>query len=271
MSRINRNEFERIGRVERDENLTHAELETLLTDAKGGSLEARQRIVTNFVPTVINIVARHYSDYTYARRVVSADDLIQVGTIAVFKAIDNWKPGWLPFPYLVKCWIHREIRYELIQIGGAVRLPMDSYGVWRKWVKVRDQLTDEFLRVPSRDEIMARGEFTERDAFLAELLDRRRSKIRSKPSRFRRAGMSRSSEAVEPRNDQEKADLRIDVAEGMSRLPAPEAETIRARFGIDGRTPLKLREVAEQEGINLSAAFTREKRALEKLAYLVAV
>lgn len=56
--------------------------------------------------------------------------------------------------------------------------------------------------------------------------------------------------------------LRRAVAE---RLTAQERQVVILRYGLDGRTPLRQREVAQRTGISRSYVSRIEKRALEKL------
>ena len=49
------------------------------------------------------------------------------------------------------------------------------------------------------------------------------------------------------------------------RLTAQEQTVIRLRYGLDGKPPLRQREVAQQTGISRSYVSRIEKRALEKL------
>lgn len=263
---------ERLPRVGHDRNMTREEVARLVVRAQGGCKESRDRIVTQFVPVIINTVTRNYSKFALVERTIDVDDILQIGFMSIYKAIDAYRPGGYPFPYLVVHHAHWCIRYELQQILGPIQVPAGTFGIWRKWVKAREQLTKELGRVPSRTEIMEWFGLSKANADLAETVDRRRSKPRTIPARLRgnRRPTTWDYEAIEPRNDQKAADLRIDVAEQVGKLPDREAEIVRQRHGLGGSHPRPLREVALASGVHITTVWLHEQRGLEKLAVALA-
>lgn len=116
-----------------------------------GDEEARNQLVVNH----LNLV--RYLASKFMNRGESLEDLVQVGTIGLIKAIDRFDPNrGLEFTTYATPTITGEIKRHFRDKGWAVRVPRRLQELSGKVNQVTDQLTAELNRSPSVDEIAER-------------------------------------------------------------------------------------------------------------------
>lgn len=117
-----------------------------------GDEEARDKLVVNH----LNLV--RYLASKFANRGEQIDDLIQVGTIGLIKAIDRFDPDrGLEFTTYATPTITGEIKRHFRDKGWWVRVPRRLQELSSKVSQLTDELTTELHRVPSVAEIAQRA------------------------------------------------------------------------------------------------------------------
>ena len=114
--------------------------------------ELRDRVVESHLGLVEHL-ARRYTD-----RGEPYDDLVQVGTIGLLKAVDRYDPAMGPsFAAYAVPTILGEIRRHFRDRGWAVRVPRRLQELTRVIASARGTLTQELGRAPTVDELAERA------------------------------------------------------------------------------------------------------------------
>jgi RNA polymerase sigma-B factor len=120
----------------------------------------RDRVVEAHLPLVRHLARR------YADRGEPLDDLVQVGTIGLLKAVDRYEPDrGVPFAAFAVPTVLGEIRRHFRDRGWAVRVPRRLQELSRTLADARTELTQELGRAPTVGELAERAQVDE-DAVL---------------------------------------------------------------------------------------------------------
>lgn len=113
--------------------------------------ELRERLVHVHLPLVRHLARR------YADRGEPLDDLVQVGTIGLLKAMERYDPGrGTPFGAFAVPTVLGEIRRHFRDRGWVVRVPRRLQEMTRTLTTVRAVLTQELGRAPTVAELADR-------------------------------------------------------------------------------------------------------------------
>jgi RNA polymerase sigma-B factor len=114
-------------------------------------LQVRQRVVEAHLPLVRHLARR------YADRGEPLDDLVQVGTIGLLKAVDRYDPTrGASFASFAVPTVLGEIRRHFRDRGWAVRVPRRLQELSRALQDAQAVLSQELGRAPTVDELAAR-------------------------------------------------------------------------------------------------------------------
>ena len=120
-----------------------------------GDEEARNQLVVNH----LNLV--RYLASKFINRGEQLEDLVQVGTIGLIKAIDRFDPErGLEFTTYATPTITGEIKRHFRDKGWSVRVPRRLQELSTKVSQVTEELTSELRRSPSVEEIAKRADIT---------------------------------------------------------------------------------------------------------------
>ncbi len=121
-----------------------------LTACDPRRVDLRQAIVEAELPLVHHLASR------FRGRGEPYDDLVQVGTIGLLKAIDRFDPERGAFTAFAVPTILGEIRRHFRDRGWALRVPRRLQDFGRRVAESREQLTQELGRSPTVEEIARR-------------------------------------------------------------------------------------------------------------------
>ncbi|WP_380169108.1 SigB/SigF/SigG family RNA polymerase sigma factor [Jannaschia sp. R86511] len=114
--------------------------------------QLRDTVVTSHLPLVHHIARR------FAGRGEPHDDVVQVGTIGLIKAVDRYEPGrGVPFAGYAVPTVTGEIRRYFRDRAGTVRLPRRVQEVQVAVTQSRESLTHELGRTPTVEEVAHRS------------------------------------------------------------------------------------------------------------------
>jgi RNA polymerase sigma-B factor len=117
---------------------------------RAGDLQARQQLVERFLPLARQLARR------YQRASEPLDDLLQVASMGLIKAIDRFDPAReIAFSSYAVPTILGEIKRHFRDRTWAVRVPRDLQELTLKVDKAVGELSDELRRQPSVAEIGA--------------------------------------------------------------------------------------------------------------------
>lgn len=197
------------------------------------------------------------------------DDLIQVGTIGLIKAIDRFEPDrGLEFTTYATPTIMGEIKRHFRDKGWSVRVPRRLQELSSKINQVTDDLTKELQRSPSIEEIAQRlGTSVE------EVLEAMESSSAYSSVPLERGGSGADGDEAPSIIDQyvtEDEDLagsddRIVLEEAIRDFSPREQEIIRMRF-VEGLTQVEIAEKLNISQVQVSRLLRRTlKRIQEKI------
>jgi RNA polymerase sigma-B factor len=231
------------------------EQELLRRYAKTRSPELRDELVNRFLPLARSLAMR------YRRRSESLEDLVQVASLGLVKAIDGYDPrrGRAFTAYAVPT-ILGELRRHFRDHVWNVRLPRGLQELTMSVDEATSELTEELGRVPSAAEIGERLEISTEDVLEAlEAAHARRTMSLDAP----RIGEEAAIPTVETvgRADGGYDRVEADLAAERAGLDEREWEVLRLRF-VDELTQ---REIGRRLGVSQMQISRISRGALWKL------
>jgi RNA polymerase primary sigma factor len=239
--------------------------DALVRAAKAGDQRAREELIERYLPLIVSL-ARSFrvEDLDFA-------DLIQEGCLGLLRALARFDPDQgTPFGAYATWWIRlslQEIRSDFVR---PFRLPPKAL---RQLSQLKSEHGRRYAaegREPRLAEL-AEGIGIDRDQ--AEALMTADASVRSLSEPVE-AGEGEIGMLGDLLADPLSDDAYEDVLDGiageqlralLSRLTDREHEVIAARFGLGGREPERLVDVAERLGVSVERVRQLEQRALTKL------
>ena len=242
------------GKLAWDKERTH---ELFRRYKEEGDEDARQQLIVSHLNLVRFLASK------FKNRGESLDDLIQVGTIGLIKAIDRFDIArGLEFTTFATPTIMGEIRRHFRDKGWSVRVPRRLQELSAKVNQMTDELTKRLQRSPTVEEIAE-----ELDTSVDEVLEAMESSS-AYSSVPLEAGGSGDDEApsvldryVSEDKDLAASDDRMAIEEAVRDFSPREQDIIRMRF-IEGLTQV---EIADKLGISQVQVSRLLRRTLKKL------
>jgi RNA polymerase primary sigma factor len=228
-----------------------------------GDSEARDHFVRANLRFVV-MVARQY-----VGRHLSLDDLIQEGNLGLVHAVEQFDPYQnVRFSTYARYWIRQSIQQAVERQAPAIRVPGYAVDLVSKWRQASRRLHDELGRPPTEDEIAA----------VLELSGRQLKIIKKALRIYNNLGSATLTDSMDspslhdleddpsgPGASCERADELQHVLQLIDRLEEREADIIRKRFGLGGKSPMVLSEIGQQLGLTRERVRQIERQALAKL------
>lgn len=234
--------------------LSNEETQTLLTQAKVGDEAARERIINCNLRLVFHLIQR------FSNRGYEMEDLFQIGTIGLMKAIDRFDLGYnVCFSTYAVPMIIGEIR-RFLRDDGPVKI---SRSLKETGIKVRymqEQLGQELGREPRLSEVAEKLDLTPEQ--LTEALEATQYLTSIHEERYQEDGDAiYVIDQLTSREDDSRFFEHIALEEVMDRLPEREKHILYLRFYRD-QTQM---EVARCIGISQVQVSRLERSALKKV------
>ncbi len=223
-----------------------------------GDEDARQQLVMSHLNLVRFLASK------YKSRGEPLDDLIQVGTIGLIKAVDRFDPArGLEFTTFATPTIMGEIRRHFRDKGWSVRVPRRLQELSNKVNQTKEQLTKDLHREPSVEEVAQHLGVT-----VDEVLEAMESSSAYSSVPLESPGASADDDApsildryASEDKDLTSSDDRMAIEEAMRDFSPREQEIISMRF-IEGLTQV---EIAQKLGISQVQVSRLLRRTLKKL------
>ncbi|WP_297598081.1 sigma-70 family RNA polymerase sigma factor [uncultured Cetobacterium sp.] len=233
----------------------------LLTRAKNGDVEARERLIVCNLRLVVNVAKK------YGNKGMSFIDLISEGNFGLIYAIEKFdiEKGYRLSTYAV-WWIKQAISKAIISKGREIRIPSYKHDLLNK--------TNKFIM----DCVMARGDYP--SIFeISEGIGYPLEKVQELMLEFQET-ISLSSPigediclediiASEVHNDLENKLIRDisteQINEILNKLNEREKQILKMRFGFDGNQIHTLEDIGQSFSITRERVRQIEQKTLEKL------
>jgi RNA polymerase primary sigma factor len=195
-------------------------------------------------------------------------DLIQEGILGLLRAAEkfDYRRGFKFSTYAV-FWIRESIQRAIANRARTIRIPVHIGQRERKIGRVQATLVKELGREPTDEEIAAAAELDVR------LVREARSTARVVASLDRPVGEEEGTTlgALLP-SEEPTAEEVVDIAlreeavhRALERLPEPEREVVKLRYGINGEHPTPITEAGRRLGLSPDAVRKLERKALAEL------
>ncbi len=243
--------------------LTRDEEVELAKRIERGDLAAKQRMVNSNLRLVISI-ARKYQGLD-----MPLLDLIQEGILGLMRATEkfDYRRGF-KFSTYATFWIREAIQRAIANRARTIRIPVHIGQRERKIGRAQREFAARLGREPTDAELADESGLDVRE------ISEAREAARVVTSLDRPVGEEEDTTfgSLLPsaeRGPEEEVDivLRQDaLRDALDRLPEPEREVVKLRYGIDGDDPTPLSEAGRRLGISPDRVRQLERRALAELA-----
>jgi len=245
--------------------LTQDEEYNLALRAKKGDELARKKLIEGNLRFVVNVAKK------YQNQGIPLNDLINEGNIGLMTAVEKFEPdmGYHFISYAV-WWIRQSIVKALCEKSRAVRLPLNRTNELMQIKKAQKSLMHENGREATSGEI---GDLTGLEPELVKdllAISREMVSLDSPMTNGDKDSQSTFGDFVEddspsPEDRLLESSLKEDINVVLGSLSEKERDVIELRFGLNGRTPMSLKEIGELYNLTKERIRQIEKKALERL------
>jgi len=248
----------------RDEALLTAEEECALAEAIArGDDDARSRMIQANLRLVVKI-ARDYMG-----RGLVLEDLIGEGNVGLIRATKEFEPRFgTRFSTYASYWIKQSIRHALVNTTSTIRLPAHMVGILTKWRRAERELCREQGCTPSFAEVASFLGLSEaQKSLVAKAHQARQLKLENSVAAEtgRWSPVDSSGRYESPGASLEADDERRILLNRMECLNTRERTILALRYGLEGESPLTLKEIGRRLGVTREWVRKIELRALHKL------
>lgn len=225
----------------------------LLKEVKNGNMEARDELVYGNILLVLSIVKK------FSHRGENLDDLFQVGSLGLLKAIDNFdlEHGVRFSTYAVPMIIGEIRRY--LRDNSPIRVSRSMKDIAYKAIHYKDTYLKEHEKEPTMKEIADYLGVDEIDVIIS--LEAIQDPISIYTPIYSQGGdeIYLIDQIKDEENSEDKKILELTIKEGMKKLNSREKSIINQRY-YEGKTQM---EIASEIGISQAQVSRLEKNALK--------
>jgi RNA polymerase sigma factor (sigma-70 family) len=232
-----------------------AEERRLLERTRTGDLHARNQIVLAHSAIVRKLARR------YGRSEFPVDDLIQEGYLAIFRAIDSFRPqGTIRLATYATWWIRHYMWRAIAAQRGPLCLPPSALRQIRELREADEGLRRQLRREATCRELAAEmGRTVTQVCTLRCVCGERLSATEDELERIPDVSQQTPLEHVT------SLSLQNALRAGLKNLTRQEAQVIRLRYGLDGSLPMTLENIGRHQAKSRESIRLLERSALRKL------
>ena len=211
-----------------------------------GDLAARERLIEAYLPLARSLARR------FAHRGEQVEDLEQVGTIGLIKAVDRFEPAvGVDLAAFAAPTIVGEIKRHLRDRSGLIRVPRRQQESTQRVRRASRQLARSLHRAPTRLELVAATDVSESELAEAVQVEQAAAPV----------ALADDAPAVAEDDIFRATESRVTVAAGMRTLHRRERQALRCRYFAD----MSQSEIAHALGISQTHASRLLASGLAKL------
>ncbi len=253
-------EIGRIPMLSRDEE------SDLAARIQNGDFDALQRLVEANLRFVVSIAKRYNSQR------MGLLDIINEGNVGLMEAAKRFDPNRnVKFISYAVWWIRQAIVQALADQGHIVRLPLKQAGLIYRINEKFNQLTFEYDREPTMDELATALRLRREDLERILMATRQSIPIENPSETYdpsRRPLTLKDNNLVDAEQELLKAARSKAVQELMNHLDSRAREILKLRFGFGGQEPLSLEKIGRKIGLTRERIRQIEKKAKKDLQRL---
>jgi RNA polymerase primary sigma factor len=234
--------------------------------ARDGEKRAKDMLVKSNLRFVVNVAKK------YQNQGLPLSDLISEGNIGLMNAIERYDvdKGYHFISYAV-WWIRQAILKAICEKSRMIRLPLNRANELVQIEKVRKQI--QGARGEEAETRHIAKQLNMSEEHVADLVNIARDLISLETPVYNEKDSSLLGDFVEDEHYHAPEDvvleqsLREDINETLTGLSEKEAEIVQYRFGLNGRSPLSLKEIGDRYGLTKERIRQIEKKALKRLQH----
>ncbi|MFP4329386.1 MAG: RNA polymerase sigma factor RpoD/SigA [Spirochaetaceae bacterium] len=234
--------------------------------AREGEEYSKEMLIKSNLRFVVNVAKK------YQNQGLPLSDLISEGNIGLMNAIDRFDvdKGYHFISYAV-WWIRQAILKAICEKSRMIRLPLNRANELVQIEKVRKEIQGSRGEVAELRQIAETLNMSE--DHVADLVNIARDLISLETPVYAEKDSSLLGDFVEdvgykpPEALMIEKSLKEDINEVLSSLSEKEAEIVQFRFGLNGRSPLSLKEIGDRYGLTKERIRQIEKKALKRLQH----
>ncbi|MFP4151897.1 MAG: RNA polymerase sigma factor RpoD/SigA [Alkalispirochaeta sp.] len=246
--------------------LTREEEDYHARRAAQGIQESKDALIQANLRFVVNVAKK------YQNQGLPLSDLISEGNIGLMNAIDRFDvdKGYHFISYAV-WWIRQAILKAICEKSRMIRLPLNRANELVQIEKVRKEITGSRGEEAEIREIARTLDMT--PEHVADLVNISRDLVSLETPVYNEKDSSVLGDFIEDKHYVQPETLTIerslkeDINEVLSTLTEKEAEIIQFRFGLNGRSPLSLKEIGDRYNLTKERIRQIEKKALRRLQH----
>jgi len=205
----------------------------------------------------------------YQNKGIKLVDLINEGNLGLIKAAQrfDYTRGFKFITYAV-WWIRQAIMQGIAENSRIVRLPVHKIGLKNKISKTLNQLSHEFFREPTIDELSESMEMQPADIEEAMYLLNNHYMSMDAPLGEGNESMSDlmlNEDSPSPESGLIKNSLSTDIERLLNTLKPRDANILRYYFGLNGYVAQPIDKIGDDFGLTQERVRQIKERSLEKL------
>ena len=207
---------------------------------------------------------------THINQNVPIDDLTQVGTEGLMRAVEKFDPNrGYKFSTYARDWIKQTIN-RYVDDQHAIKVPEYQLNKISRIRKVQSELLQETGQEPSLVIVAEKCDMTVHE--VEELLTIKRDAVSlNKPLGEGDSDLGElipDEASISPESAADEAMVKDEVRKALDELPQTDREVIIRRFALEGGKAATLEEIGKSQGISKEAVRLKIKRIMLKLASL---
>ncbi len=234
--------------------------------AAKGEKEAKDMLVQSNLRFVVNVAKK------YQNQGLPLSDLISEGNIGLMNAIERFdvEKGYHFISYAV-WWIRQAILKAICEKSRMIRLPLNRANELVQIEKARKELQSGKAEEPEIREVARAVNMDEEH--VADLLNISRDLVSLETPVYAEKDSSQLGDFIEdsgyrhPEDQAVEQSLKEDIEDVLRSLSMKEAEIIRYRFGLNGKSPLSLKEIGDKYNLTKERIRQIEKKAIKRLQH----
>ncbi|ORC30685.1 RNA polymerase sigma factor RpoD/SigA [Marispirochaeta aestuarii] len=246
--------------------LTREEEDKYARAAARGEQYAKDMLVKSNLRFVVNVAKK------YQNQGLPLTDLISEGNIGLMNAIERFdvEKGYHFISYAV-WWIRQAILKAICEKSRMIRLPLNRANELVQIEKARKELQSGKAEDPELKEIARAVNMDE--SHVLDLINISRDLVSLETPVYNEKDSSQLGDFIEDSGYEHPEDAAIehslieDINEVLNTLTEKESEIIQYRFGLNGFSPLSLKEIGDKYNLTKERIRQIEKKAIKRLQH----